>query len=474
MAKVTVTPDAGQSVLKLKLSIPFDGQGFSANVGPDGTVVPYEYSGWRDEMHSWVSGSYLGTGLSMTWAWSIKGPDAQQFLKDFFINRFDTFEVGATIHGIMVNEEGVIVNDGVIMHISEDEYFLNCVHPYLQYVWEMNKHKYNAVAEDLSRKRVMYQVAGPTSLQLMEKVTGQNLHNIKYHHHEAAKICGHDVFILRLGMSGTLGYEVHADMEYAHEIYEAIWQAGKEKYGLRKLGQLAYLMNHTEDGFPQYHYHFAYPWLEDEGFMSWLRGEGKVYLVQDVYPDFTEELDLFGSMGKEDRSILYRDPVQVGWDCFIDFSRDFLGKAALEKLVAERKSKMVSLEWNAEDIGKVFISQFDGSAEPYCPMDRPNDFYYPYQDPYIGTAYHTDRVEDAEGNLVGMSSGRARSAHYNRMISLCTIDVKYQEGDEVFVVWGEPGKRQLRIRATVSRFPYLQETRSEDLDVSKIPFGFEE
>jgi hypothetical protein len=37
------------------------------------------------------------------------------------------------------------------------------------------------------------------------------------------------------------------------------------------------------------------------------------------------------------------------------------------------------------------------------------------------------------------------------------------------VLWGDPGTRQKEIRATVSRFPYLDENRNEHVDVSKIP-----
>jgi hypothetical protein len=41
-------------------------------------------------------------------------------------------------------------------------------------------------------------------------------------------------------------------------------------------------------------------------------------------------------------------------------------------------------------------------------------------------------------------------------------------GTEVVVLWGDPGMRQKEIRATVSRFPYLDENRNEHVDVSRI------
>lgn len=56
------------------------------------------------------------------------------------------------------------------------------------------------------------------------------------------------------------------------------------------------------------------------------------------------------------------------------------------------------------------------------------------------------------------------------MISLCSIDAAHSGlGTEVVVLWGDPGARQKEIRATVSRFPYLNENRNENVYVSKIP-----
>ncbi|OFW57607.1 MAG: hypothetical protein A2133_03490 [Actinobacteria bacterium RBG_16_64_13] len=58
------------------------------------------------------------------------------------------------------------------------------------------------------------------------------------------------------------------------------------------------------------------------------------------------------------------------------------------------------------------------------------------------------------------------------MISLCSLDAPYASlGTEVRVIWGEPGTRQKQIRAEVSRFPYLNENRNEDIDATVIPYS---
>ena len=125
-------------------------------------------------------------------------------------------------------------------------------------------------------------------------------------------------------MAGTLAYEVHGNIEDAHDVYETIFDAGK-RYGMRKLGQLAYMMNHTEDGFPQAYYHFPYPWYEDPGFAEYLDKNGG-------HPSMTN-FACAGSMGP-DRRLRYRNPIELSWAGMIKFDHEFTGRKALEKIVA--------------------------------------------------------------------------------------------------------------------------------------------
>jgi vanillate/3-O-methylgallate O-demethylase len=70
-----------------------------------------------------------------------------------------------------------------------------------------------------------------------------------------------------------------------------------------------------------------------------------------------------------------------------------------------------------------------------------------------------------DGHLVGVSSSRGYSYYFRKMLSLCTIDVAHSEpGTEVEVVWGNPGKPQKNIRATVAPAPYKKDNRRADLN----------
>ena len=431
-------------------AIPYEGDCIKF-LGRGPTVMPFEFTGWREESLSWKESAYLGAVLNPAPTYKIKGPDTLKFLSDTNVNSFKNFPVGMGKHGIMCTEEGIIMIDGVIIRTAEEEVITYWMAPYIAYALE--KGNYTAVGEDLTGKVFLFQIGGPRSLEILEKASGTDLHDIKFIHHRLSRIAGKEVRILRLGMAGTLAYEVHGNVNDAHDVYKAIWGAGKE-YGMKKLGQLAYMMNHTEDGFPQAYYHFPYPWYEDPGFAEYLdKSGGSLFGTNVAYA---------GSMGP-DAKLRYRNPVELGWTPMIKFDHEFVGRKALEEMVANPRRQMVTLEWNTEDIVDVYASQFRGE-EPYQNMDRPNDCYYE-----LTFTYHADQVLK-DGKLVGISSGRSISHYYHRMISLCSIDVKYSAiGTEVIVLWGDPGTRQKEIRANVARFPYLNENRNQVVDLSEIP-----
>jgi glycine cleavage system aminomethyltransferase T len=446
-----------QEMFMLNPSIPyeFDTVQLWAPFGGS-VVVPFEYTGWRDETLAWKNSAYLGTALSLiSPTFKIKGPDVMKFLSDHFVNSFAKFPVGGTKHGIMCNEEGLNMMDGIIIRTAEDEVMTYWLDPYISYC--LQKGKYNATGENLSGGKVFFfQVAGPRSLEILEKASGDDLHDVKFFRHRMSRIAGKDVRILRMGMAGTLAYEVHGNMEDGQDVYKAIFGAGKE-YGMKKLGQIAYMMNHTEDGFPQAYYHFPYPWNEDAGFSAYLHKAGIGF--------FVDNLRLVGSMGK-DIKLRYRNPVELGWGDMIKFDHEFVGRAAVETMISNPKRKMVTLEWNGDDITDIYASQFRDET-PYTQMDRPNDMYL-VPGPMT---YHADQVLK-DGKVIGISSGRSISQFYHRMISLSSIDVEFSAlGTDVIVLWGDPGTRQKQVRAKVAQFPYLQEERNSEIDVSKIPHG---
>ncbi len=164
-------------------------------------------------------------------------------------------------------------------------------------------------------------------------------------------------------------------------------------------------------------------------------------------------------------------PFDVGWDFLVKFNHEFTGREALEKLAKEpRRRTPVTLEWNAEDVERVFATRLCPSEEPCEDISVQSDAFWNVKAEGEGYTYRADKVFHGE-DVIGLSSGRIISYTYNSMISLGFIDPQYARvGTELEILWGTPGTRQMKIRAKVARYPYNDDyIRNQDKDVETIP-----
>ena len=199
-------------------------------------VQPYEYTGWRDEQLSWEKTVYIHAGLSCAPFFRFQGPDATKFLMKHCTCTFEQFPIGTGKHAITCNEEGIITSHGMLFRLDEntyDTYFMLSLAAY--YKEEAADSHMEMI--DLTGKKFLFQIAGPRSLELLEKVTKDDLHDVKFMNFRNTSINGKTVRIARMGMAGTLAYELHGDTEDAYELYDQIYRSGEE-FGIRRLGWL--------------------------------------------------------------------------------------------------------------------------------------------------------------------------------------------------------------------------------------------
>lgn len=439
-------------------------------LGP-GLIMPYEYTGYKDEILASKTSAWIGLSLMMSPVYDVKGPDAVRFLNSICVNDFTTLGDKGIRHAVICNEKGQLLTDGVVIKIAEDTFRTYWLNPPIDYLVKTSG--MDVEGEDITGREYFIQIAGEKSLEILEKACESDLHDIKFATHRMTKIGGKDMRVIRLGMTGNLAYEVHGPMEDFEEVYRRIWDAGRS-FGAKKLGFHAYCLSHTEGGFPNIHIHYPLPWFEsDEGRYA-VDGGLSAYLKD--RPDiavYNINRRLRGSVG-DDLDVRFVTPYDVGWGYLVNFNHEFPGRKALEKIAQNPPRTVVTLEWNAEDIAAVYATQFQGrEVEPCERIDaRPLDMFY--QDniigwPAEGYIYRADKVM-ADGKQVGISTGRICSYYYNRMISLGFIDPRYAElGKELTLIWGTPGTPQKEIRVKVARYPYVDLIRNEDRDVETIP-----
>jgi glycine cleavage system aminomethyltransferase T len=277
--------------------------------------------------------------------------------------------------------------------------------------------------------------------------------------HRLSAIRGKPVRLFRMGMAGTLGYEVHGDINDARELYEVIVEAGKP-FGLQRVGWKSYSAQLCEGGYPQETFSFYGAGREDPGFIDFLKAIG---IPTEVWPGSP----IFGGSSGIELGKRYRNPLEIGWQRSVSFGHEFRGKAALQREAANPRRKIVTLAWNTDDVMDVYGSLFRKGDAPYKLMDFPIDNVW--RTSKAGSRQHQDDVY-RNGKVVGNSTSRVYSMLSRDIFSMGVLHVEDAGlGTEVRVLWGDPGTRQKEIRAVVSPYPHLELPTNSTMDVSSIP-----
>lgn len=223
-----------------------------------GGLYPYEYTGTKDELLAARNTAWLGVYLSNAYSprYEIFGPDAEELLNRVCVNRdFNKLPIGGSRHGLICNDKGQILATGVISKIADHRYRTYFMNPILAYYVATSG--LDVQAE--SFHEYFFQIDGPKSLEILEKATGCDLHDLKFARNKVVQINGTDMLVHRLGMSGSLAYEVHGDIANAEMVFGTLKEVGKE-YGMRLLGCTNYCQNHSSGGYPNQYIHFNLPY----------------------------------------------------------------------------------------------------------------------------------------------------------------------------------------------------------------------
>jgi glycine cleavage system aminomethyltransferase T len=403
--------------------------------------VIWEADPWKEVTMSWKESCYIHAGISqneMIW----DGKDAQKILSTASINNVYKWPIGKSKHLVQCTKEGLIANHGLTHRDSETRFRQFASYP--QGVFAQIKPGMDVRFS--TRNIFIFQCAGPKSLQALERVTGKSLRDVEFLAARPTRIPNipAEIEITRIGMAGTLAYELRGAAEHGPAVYDALYQAGKP-LGMKRLGWLSYVVNHVEGGFPQLGCTFTNTLFFDN-------------------PNDYAEYVFTGSVDPNDIRARLRTPGEVGWTWMAKFDHDFEGREAVEAEAKNPKRTIVTLRWNPEDIIDIYTSLFN-KGEEYKTFELPCGQPMP-------AGGHADHVTTKDGKKIGISSGTIYSYYYREVISHCTIDIDQAKiGNNVIVHWGDYGKRIKEVRATVERFPYLDLPRNENYDLSTVPSG---
>jgi len=415
-------------------------------------AIPSEFTSWRDEVRAWKDSVALLEQSYHMEEVHLRGRDVIAFLNGLGINKFDPFPVLRGKHLVVCAADGNLIGDTVLFHEEPDFYRAVGIPP--AHNWLMfhagrthldvtaEQHQ-NYVLRAAPRDVFRIEIQGPLAHTLVSEVAGATLPEVKFFHIGEFRIAGKPVRALRHGMAGTPGFEIYGRWDDQHAVREALEIAG-EKYGLRKVGALAYSTTAQESGWLPAPLPAIYAGAAMREYREWMQGLS-----------FEGLASLAGSLVSERIEDYYLDPLEAGYGGFIDWNRDFIGRDALKARAAQPQRRKVTLEWDNADVVDVIASSLFDAERPARFLTLPTAIHGTFQ---------YDKVLD-KGRHVGSSHWVSYTANGRKVISTAIVDADLATpGTPLTLLWGEPDARRpmvephvmREVRVTVAPSPYFE------------------
>jgi vanillate/3-O-methylgallate O-demethylase len=425
-------------------------------------VVAPEFSNWRDEQRAWRETAVLYDQSHHMAELTVKGPDAEDLLSYLAINSFDGFTTTKAKHFVPVSHSGHVIGDMILFRPAEDEFNMVGRVPSVNWTqfhaetgdWDVELERDDRSPprpgdQPVVRRHYRYQIQGPNAERVIQKLNGGPIGDIRFFNIGTMTVGGRRVPALRHGMAGEPGVEIWGPYEEGDQVREAILETGEE-FGIRPVGSRAYATNTLESGWIPSPLPAVYSGEEMKSYREWLPGDG-----------YEAAGSIGGSFVSDDIEDYYLTPHALGYDFYVRFDHDFIGRDALEDLDEEEQRHKVTFEWNPDDVIRVWASLFDEPGRNYKHIDLPLSNYT--------SATYDAVLKDDE--VVGFSMFSGYTFNDRAFISLGTVDPDIDVGDELTLVWGEENggtdkttverHKQTEIRVKVAPTPYSKTAREE-------------
>ena len=159
----------------------------------------------------------------------ITGPDAYKFIQLLTPRDLSKLSIGQCKYVLIVNNDGGILNDPVLLRLAENHFWLSLADSDVL-LWAQGVAVNSGLDVKISEPDVSpLQLQGPTSQEIMVKLFGEDIRELKYYWLREYELDGIPLVVSRTGWSSELGYEIYLrDGSKGNELYEKIMAAGKE------------------------------------------------------------------------------------------------------------------------------------------------------------------------------------------------------------------------------------------------------
>lgn len=162
------------------------------------------------------------------------GPDAAEFLERVYTGRFKSLKVGMTRYAVMLDEAGIMIDDGVVARLGHDRFYFTTTTSgaatvyreltRLNTIWQLDCGIVNVTGA-----RSAINLAGPYSREVLAQLSDIDLSSdaFPYLAVRETTIAGVAAIVMRVGFVGEWGYEIHAPAEWASTLWDALLTAGQ-------------------------------------------------------------------------------------------------------------------------------------------------------------------------------------------------------------------------------------------------------
>jgi sarcosine oxidase subunit alpha len=191
----------------------------------------------------------------------IEGADAGAFLDRVYCNTFSTLPVGKSRYGLMLREDGFVMDDGTTSRLAPERFFMTTttaqagrVMQHLEFCHQVLWPTLDVQMVSVSEQWAQFSIAGPRSRDVVRKLADEkfDLADKAFPYLAAKEITvagGVTARLFRLSFSGEMAYELAVPARYGDAAIRAIMAAGAEfgitPYGTEALGVMRIEKGHV-------------------------------------------------------------------------------------------------------------------------------------------------------------------------------------------------------------------------------------
>ena len=188
----------------------------------------------------------------------IQGRDVSEFLNRIYTNAWSKLEIGKCRYGVMLGDDGMVIDDGVTTRLGEYHYLMSTttgnaasvmskLEDWLQTEWPELEVYLTSVTEQYGT----ISLNGPNSRKLMQKLNSDydfSKENFPHMSFNNINLCGVECRVMRISFTGELCYEINVPSGYAKYLWDVCIEKGQE-FNITPYGTEAMHVLRAEKGF---------------------------------------------------------------------------------------------------------------------------------------------------------------------------------------------------------------------------------